>query len=381
MVGNNSSGTTSVAYGVTRDKVISVECVLSDGTICEFSDKGLKSATNVNSEVLERISEYWETNAANSTFLEEISEQYPDAVIHRRNTGFALDYLFEENNDHSRNWHKLICGSEGTLCLITKVKLKLDKKPPKYASVVVSHFTSIDSALRHVPAILAEQGIYALELMDDAILACARESKSQKDNLFFIEGDPKALLMTEVRAETESGLKGRIKTLGDIAAKVDELYIETVVDSENINRVWTLRAAGLGVMSNIPGDEVALACIEDTAVHPSLLADYIVAFSSMMKSHNQKAVYYAHAGAGELHLRPILNLKTESGREDFRSICQASAKLVKKYNGSLSGEHGDGRVRAPFIKGFYGEKIYNSFVELKFAFDPNNIFNPGKIID
>ncbi len=380
MVGNNSSGTTSIAYGVTRDKIMELEVILADGSLVLLKPTTLEDWSKEYSSVIgTNIRDFLDEFYKDENIKQEINSKYPDPSIHRRNTGYALDLLNLEDEVFDLN--KLICGSEGTLCIISKIKLKLDKKPPQHGVVLVSHFTSIDSALRQVPPILDNDGIYALELMDNTILNCARQSAAQKDNLFFIEGDPAALLMIEIRSSNEEELHQRIDRIKELGRQNEGLVTERIVEAADIHRVWSLRAAGLGVLSNIPGDDMALACIEDTAVHPDRLADYISTFASMMKSHNQKAVYYAHAGAGELHLRPVLNLKTQQGRSDFRSICQSSAELVKKYNGSLSGEHGDGRVRSPFIKSFYGEHIYNYFIRLKRSFDPNNIFNPGKIVD
>ena len=381
MVGNNSSGTTSVAYGVTRDKIVEIEAVLSDGTIHTFSIHDEYKEQDKEDGIPFQIGKLHDSIKGDKFLISEIENNYPHPSIHRRNTGYALDYLISENQSGQADWTKVICGSEGTLCLVTKVKVKLDKRPPAFGAVVVSHFNSLDASLQFVPNALDREGVYALELMDDTILNCARQSASQRDNLFFIEGDPKAVLMTELRTNTSKKLELAISALVSDGQKAEGAYSHRRVDSADIHRVWALRSAGLGVLSNIAGDDVALACIEDTAVHPDKLAEYIRAFASIMKNHDQKAIYYAHAGAGELHLRPVLNLKTTQGKKDFRSICEQSARLVKKYNGSLSGEHGDGRVRAPFIREFYGDKIYQSLIELKRTFDPKNIFNPGKIVE
>jgi len=378
MVGNNSSGTTSISHGVTRDKLLELEVVLADGSNHIIDHKGFHAMPKSEDvcTTTDDVSGFFEEFVGDRALHDSIEHAYPHPNIHRRNTGYALDYLIRDIEHNRPNWLNIICGSEGTLCAIAKIKIKLDKKPPEHSAIVVSHYDEMNTALSQVPKLLHLEGIFALELMDDLIIECASKTASQRANLFFIVGNPKAVLISELRADTIQELK---KLIQNYKNQAHEAYANRIVEKTESAKVWEVRKAGLGVLSNIAGDDQALACIEDTAVNPDVLADYIDAFTKIMASHNQKAIYYAHAGAGEIHLRPVLNLKTESGRRTFETICEQSAKLVKKYNGSLSGEHGDGRVRAPFIKEFYGEEIYASFIKLKNAFDPENIFNPGKI--
>lgn len=377
MVGNNSSGTTSIAYGVTRDKVVGLKVVLSDGTLATISSSGLVSQSN-DSMIVENIATFFERYNSDQKFLTHVKEAYPHPSIHRRCTGYALDALFASSKANETNWLPVLCGSEGTLALIYEITVKLDVKPAPKASVLVSHFASIHKALEQVPTILDCRGVEKLELMDDTIIACARKSEGISEQLFFIEGEPKALLLTEIRASDADELQRRML---DAQRNIKGASSHCIVGADKMDAVWQVRAAGLGILSNIAGDEQALACIEDTAVHPKDLSTYIQTFTDMMRRHGQETVYYAHAGAGELHLRPVLNLKTEKGKADFRSICASTAELVKTYRGSLSGEHGDGRVRAPFIAAFYGDQIYQAFEQLKDAFDPEHIFNPGKIVN
>ena len=230
-----------------------------------------------------------------------------------------------------------------------------------------------------VPAM--KHSLFTCEMMDKVILDCTKESLKYRDNRFFIEGDPQGILMLELRSESEEELQNQVNDLLDTLRESALGYAFPVLYGEQIDLALELRKAGLGLLGNMKGDKKAVACIEDTAVALPVLADYISDFSKIMKSYNQQAVYYAHAGAGEIHLRPILNLKVSEDVSLFRNITRDVAELVKKYNGSLSGEHGDGRVRAEFIELMFGKHIYELLKEVKYAFDPKNIFNPGKIVD
>lgn len=386
MVGNNSSGTTSIKYGTTRDKLISLKAILSDGSKVEFKDlspaeyqKKLK-LTTLEGDIYRLIDE----KLRDERNQKEIKENYPPASLHRRNTGYAIDELldseiFKESSKHF-NLCRLIAGSEGTLAFITEICLQLDELPPENRAMVAAHYSSIDACMQSVvPAM--EHSMFTCEMMDKVILDCTKESLKYRDNRFFIEGDPQAILMLELRSDSEVELQSRVKSLLKTLEDSGMGYAHPVLYDEQIDLALELRKAGLGLLGNMKGDRKAVACIEDTAVALPVLADYISDFSKIMKSYNQQAVYYAHAGAGEIHLRPILNLKKSEDVKLFRSITEDVAKLVKKYNGSLSGEHGDGRVRAEFIKLMYGEHLYEVLREVKNAFDPDKIFNPGKIVD
>ncbi|MFK7932515.1 MAG: FAD-binding and (Fe-S)-binding domain-containing protein, partial [Saprospiraceae bacterium] len=313
-----------------------------------------------------------------------IKREFPKASIHRRNTGYAVDYLidnqpFSESGDEF-NFCKLLCGSEGTLAFTTEIKLHIDSLPDPYEVVIAPHFTTIRAsmeatqvAMQHRPA--------KCELMDKVILDCTKESIEYSKNRYFIEGDPQGVLLIELRGKTAAEAEQKADALiADLQSKKLG-YAFPKIHSPNIKGVWSLRSAGLGLLANIPGDKKAVACIEDTAVALEDLPDYIDDFAEMMNGFGQRSVYYAHAGAGEIHLRPILDLKKAADVEDFYKISEASAKLVKKYQGSLSGEHGDGRVRAAFIPLMVGKENYALFQRIKAIWDPYHIFNPGKIVD
>lgn len=385
MVGNNSSGTTSIVYGVTRDKVISLDTILSDGNSVVFGeitqdDFDRKCALNtLEGQIYRQI--FDELN--NPEIREEIHAQFPKKSIHRRNTGYAVDELLKaelfEGNEKF-NFCKLLAGSEGTLAFTTEIKISLDPLPEPIEIVVAAHFESIHESMKAAQVAMKHPAT-AVELMDKIILDCTKESIEYSKNRYFVEGDPKAILMIEFRGYSlqEAMAKGEELIADLIEAGLGYAY--PIIEPAMVSSAWALRAAGLGLLGNIPGDPKAVACIEDTAVDIEDLADYIDELDEILKGFNQNPVHYAHAGAGEIHMRPILNLKKAEDVEEFYQISLASAKLVKKYQGSLSGEHGDGRVRAAFIPLMVGEKNYKLFRSIKYTWDPKNIFNPGKIVD
>ena len=386
MVGNNSSGTTSIKYGVTRDKVKQMKVLLSDASEAVFSkisSEGFESKKNTTSREGGIYNELY-----NVLIPEEVQNNinlgFPKKDIHRRNTGYAVDSLINSEifSDSTEQFSMtdLLCGSEGTLAFTTEITLKLDKLPPKNAVMIAAHFDSVEKCLQAVvPAM--RHSLFTCEMMDKVILDCTKNSLKYKENRFFIEGDPAAILMLELRAEEELELTDKTAELLKTLNESGLAYALPVLRSDTIDLALELRKAGLGLLGNIVGDRKAVACIEDTAVAVEDLSEYITEFTALMKSYGQEAVYYAHAGAGELHLRPILNLKKKEDVILFRKITADVAALVKKYGGSFSGEHGDGRVRAEFIEFMIGAENYNLLKKVKNIFDPNNIFNPGKIID
>ena len=371
MVGNNSSGSNSIVYGVTRENLVALTCVLSDGSVTRFHKDW---EPDPKSPLQQAIATWADGFASNELNAQLIEENFPKKSIHRRNTGYALDDFLEFGC-----LARLLCGSEGSLALITSVECKLQPSPPPYDSLHLFHFDSLEKALLAVPHVMKHK-VHSCELMDDVILDCTRQHPEFAKDLKLLESHPKAVLMVSCRGQNQEEaltlgreINEQIKTL-----TYAEPYYE---DSSIIQRLWNLRKAGLGLLANLPGKARAVAVIEDTAVDVNDLPEYIRAFQKIMSDFRQRSVYYAHAGAGELHLRPILDLDNEEDRIAFKKIAQASATLIKQYRGSLSGEHGDGRVRAPFLKEMVGGKCYQMMVDLKQLFDPKNLLNPGKIIN
>jgi FAD/FMN-containing dehydrogenase/Fe-S oxidoreductase len=386
MVGNNSCGTTSLVYGSTRDHLLALRTVLSDGSeayFCAVSPQAFEEKCGLNSlegQLYRHIREV----LSRPEIQAEIRAQYPRPEIHRRNTGYAIDLLVRSNRftpgGPDFNFCAMLAGSEGTLALTTEIRLNLVPLPEPCDVVLCAHFGDLQECLRAV-VLAVQHRPTACELMDHLILGCARANREQARNSFFIEGEPAAVLMIEFRGQTPVEAQRKAEALvADFRAQGFG-YAFPVVSAPHSKRVWELRNAGLGVLSNMPGAAKGIPCIEDTAVAVTDLPAYIAEFEELMSRFGQKSVYYAHAGDGELHLRPILNLKKAEDRQRLHEIGEAMARLVKKYGGSLSGEHGDGRVRAEFIPLVLGQKIYELLRDIKRTWDPQGIFNPGKIVD
>ncbi|UBM57753.1 FAD-binding protein [Marinilongibacter aquaticus] len=395
MVGNNSCGSNSVIYGSTRDHVMEVRGFLSDGSPVVFKELSeeafeekvekakFKPVPERNLE--ERLYLHIAELLANKDNAEEIRKEFPKRSIPRRNTGYAIDELLETNvfspeSERNFNFCNLIAGSEGTLMFITEIKLHVNPTPPKFKAVVAGHFESIDHSLR-ANIIALKYKPSAVELMDHYILECTKANREQMANRFFVEGDPKALLVIELFGESQDEIVEKAQKMEAEMRAAGYGYHFPVLFGEDIKKVWTLRKAGLGLLSNLPGDEKAVPVIEDTAVDVHDLPEYIAEFNETLAKRGMSCVHYAHAGSGELHLRPIINLKTKEGNEQFRAVAQDISDLVKKYKGSLSGEHGDGRLRAEFIPQQIGEKNYQLIRKLKYTWDPNGVFNANKIVD
>lgn len=383
MVGNNSCGVSSIVYRSTREHVLELRAILSDGTEVLFGPLDQKALQDkLRLKTLEgELYRHLLTELSDAGTQARIGREYPKPEIHRRNTGYAVDLLLRQQPFNPAgpplNLCTLLAGSEGTLAFVTEVKLNLVPEPPEEHLLLCVHFRDVLSAMRAVVPVMNTQP-FACEIMDKVILDCTRGNPGQRPNRFFVEGDPAAILIVEYR-----GADAAVKTARMIEILRSEGlgYAFPVVEPPHTGKVWNLRKAGLGLLGNLPGDAKAVACIEDTAVAIEDLADYIEEFTGIMERYGQKAVYYAHAGAGEIHLRPILNLKKKEDVVLFRKISEEVAVLVKKYRGALSGEHGDGRVRAEFLPKVIGRENYELLKRIKQTWDPNGIFNPGKIVD
>lgn len=393
MLGNNSCGSTSITVGSTREHVLGARVILADGSVqnigagpqVESKDKERAGGSPLYTAAVAYLTELLSDPATRN----KITAAFPRPEVARRNTGYALDLLMAQQpftpGGPPFNLCTLLAGSEGTLALTTRLKVRILPLPPGGTTVAAVHFETIDAAMRATQRVMTHHP-FMCELMDDTILRLAKTNPEQAKNAGFVRGDPRALLLVEFRADTDAEARKLAEAL-DHDLETDgtinkQLTVTTLVSGPNeVAKAWALRAAGLGILGNMVGDAKAVACIEDTAVALPDLADYIAEVERLMADYEQDAVYYAHAGAGELHLRPVLNLKTTAGRDEFYRITRDVTRLVKKYRGSLSGEHGDGRVRAPFLPEMVGPEVYDLLVGVKRAFDPRGIFNPGKIVD
>ena len=389
MMGNNSCGANSVKYGSVRDHLIEVRGFLADGSEATFGPLTVDEfrARCEGPDSLEtRLYRHVREKLVDPETRREIDREFPRKSIPRRNTGYALDLLmdaavFDPAGDKPFNFCKLIAGSEGTLFFATEIKLHIEPLPPGDSGLLIAHFDSIADSLAAALVALREE-VYACEIIDHFILECTRRSIEHRENRFFLEGNPKAILVVEIRGESESDVR-------ETAARIERAmraegigYAFPLLWGEDCQRVWNLRNAGLGLLTNMPGDTKPVAVIEDTAVAVADLPAYIAEFDRRLEERFGLAcVHYAHAGSGEIHLRPIINLKTEEGVRLFREVARCVADLVKEYRGSLSGEHGDGRLRGEFLRQMVGEGNYRLIEDFKKTWDPKNIFNPGKIVD
>ncbi len=387
MVGNNACGSHSLVYDSTRDHTIELKVILSDGSEAVFGPltrdtfSGKCRLDNLEGQIYREI----ESILTEPENQKSIRENYPAPGINRRNTGYALDMLldseiFTNGSAKEFNISKLLCGSEGTLAATLEIKLNLVSVPPPGKALVCVHLKERNDAFR-ANLIALKYSPSAVEMMDNRILELTEGNVSQRENRFFLEGKPGAILIVEfVResgeeiTEVAAALTGEMKNAGFG-------YAFPVIRGKEIAKVWDLRKAGLGILANMKGDPKPVAVIEDTAVHPEQLPFYMAEIEKLLEGYGKEAVFHAHIGTGELHLRPILNLKDPEDVRLFRKIGYDTALLVKKYHGSLSGEHGDGRLRGEFIPLLLGEHNYGLLKKVKKVFDQNNILNPGKITD
>lgn len=375
MFGNNSCGTHSLIYGSTRHHVIACKGVLSDGSV--FDTENIDENNSLLNTILAQLRS-WAFDDKISSLIEK---NYPDKGLQRRSCGYAIDEAIEIVKENpGLALCKLLAGSEGTLAFITEIKVSLDVLPPKEMMVVCGHCDTLDKsfeanlvALRHHPT--------AIELMDGDILELSKGNAEQEKNRFFVEGNPAALLITELRADTREELDAKAEELEKDLSASGLVYLNARVYGADVAKVWALRKAGLGILGGMKGDAKPMGVIEDTAVAPKFMPAYMKDFQEMTHRLGANVVYYGHISTGELHLRPIINLKTKEGQKLFRELATETAMLVKKHRGSISGEHGDGRLRGEFIKMLYGEETYQLMREVKQCWDPDGMFNLHKIVD
>ena len=377
MIANNSSGARSVLYGKTVDHVIELEVALSDGSVAHFrpmtSDEVASACTSgsLESECYRAVQRIAADHAA------EIERRFPKVL--RRVGGYNLDEFVKPGQPF--NLAKLMVGSEGTLGVVLSATLNLVPLPAAKA-VLTIQFADLLESLAATPLILRHRPS-AIEVMDAFILDHTRQSAELEAlRQSFVEGNPGALLCVEFYADRAEELPPRLAALErDLREHGFGYHYHHALDAAGQARIWRLREAALGLSMAMKGDAKSLSFVEDTAVPPEKLRDYIERFLALVKRHGTSAGVYAHASVGCLHVRPIVNMKTDEGVKRFEAIANDVADLVLEFGGALSGEHGDGLVRSSFMKKVYGADIYETFRTIKRTFDPNGIFNPGKIVD
>ena len=374
-LGNNSCGAHSILWGKTVDNVAQLEVVLSDGSrtkLGPLTREGVDARTRSNGlegDIYRRLAEIGEADR------EEILARYPK--IQRRVSGYNLDELVGDDGFDSA---RFVVGSEGTLVTITQAKLKVVPLP-RFKGLAVLHFRDVNESMEATVAAL-ELEPAAVELVDEMIVRQARSNLAYSRMMDFVEGDPGALLLTEFYGDSQAEVEARLDGIEKRMAAGGLGYaVRRITDPAQQARVWAVRKAGLGLMMNVTGDAKPLPFVEDTAVAPEHLPEYVRRFDEIVRDHGTTAGYYGHASVGCLHIRPLIDLKQGEDIGRMESISEAVSDLVLEFGGAMSGEHGDGLVRSVWNEKMFGPRIYDAFRSVKAAFDPHGIMNPGKIVD
>ena len=371
MIANNSCGAHSLVVGRTVNHVHMIDVVLSDGSLCTWG-----TDAQPHDNPLARRCEQLLVRIARD-HADEIKARYPKVM--RRNAGYGLDRL-QFTGDHI-NPEAVMCGSEGTLGIVVGATLNLTPLP-KHKGIVAVHYDALLPALASVPTILEHQPA-AVELVDKFILDATRANLALARKRRFIEGDPQALLAVEFYDDDADSLAARLSKLAESLKAQSIGYAWPIItDVRTQDDVWEVRKAGLGLLMSRPGDAQPYALIEDAAVDPNKLHDYIERLVAILKDENiPEAGYYAHASVGCLHVRPVLNLKTKDGVAKLHRIGDRVSSLVLEFGGTMTAEHGDGIIRSSWIEKMFGPRLTAAFREIKTTFDPHEILNPGKIVD
>ncbi len=374
-LGNNSCGAHSIMWGKTIDNVHELDVVLSDGQTAHFAElnggqlETRMRASGLEGDIYRKLFDIGEENR------DEVLKRYPK--IQRRVSGYNLDE-FVGGSDF--NMARFVVGSEGTLVTITEAKLRLVPKP-KVAALCVVHCTELNESMEATVAAL-ELDPAAVELIGSMVLRQAKSNLAYARITDFIEGDPEAILAVELTGDSDSEVSAKMDRLEERLARAGLGYaFVRLVKPEDQAKVWDVRKAGLGLMMNVPGDAKPLPYVEDTAVAPEVLPEFVRRFDKIVRDHGTEAGYYGHASVGCLHIRPLIDLKHQDGVDKMVSIANEISDLVLEFGGSMSGEHGDGLVRSGFNEKMFGSQLYDAFRDVKRAFDPRGIMNPGKIVD
>lgn len=368
MVANNAAGSESLRFGCMADHILEVEAVLPDATTTVLKPIAFPDASATPTPLFRKIAK------VRSIFEADIHASYPK--LPRISSGYRLDALTDSLD--SINLAKLFAGSEGTLGIATKLKVKIVPRT-KNKALILAEFNTMEKAMAAVPLILKDTPL-SLELIDDKIIEAAKKSRYLKRAIPLIS-NPKAVLAIQFDHENLDLLRELIEEIAyRLRLALDDAYLSTVYDPRDIQAVIDTRKSGLGLLLSKRDYSRAIAFIEDLSVPPKNLPQFIGDFFNLMASHNKDAGIYGHAGAGCLHIRPYVDLRHKTERMTMLKIMEETLSLIKKHEGVLSGEHGDGLIRTSFNKELFGEKIYQAFVQVKRAFDQDNIMNPGKVV-
>ena len=375
MIGNNSAGAHSLTYGKTLDHVLDLTVLLADGSELVLKDLSPESLDNKLRANTSEGRVYREVAQRAQEHRSEILARYPK--IMRRVSGYNLDEFIKSQ---PFNLSRILVGSEGTLGIVVEARMRLVPKP-KWTALDVIHFEDDIEALEASQTIL-ETGPYALESTDKMILNLARGNIEQSRKLGFVQGNPDSLLMVEYAGDTADAVKRQVYQLEELRKARRIGYAASLAfKPDEVKAIWGVRKAGLGLLLGTKGDKKPIAFVEDTAVEPAMLPEFIKRFREIITRHDAIAGYYGHCSVGCMHIRPLINLKEPSEVKKMVSIADEISDLVLEFNGAMSGEHGDGLARSHFNKKLFGSVLYEAFRQVKTAFDPKNLMNPGKIVD
>ena len=382
MIGTNATGAHSIRYGMTADHVIAVDSVLSDGTAARFEDMSLEGARLKASGGSLEAHIYASALTARSNYAEAVMERWPRTW--RRSSGYSLNYLTQYTPDRPAAWHQddyppqsqfnlapMLCGSEGTLAILRRAEVRLVARP-KFTTLVAVGFESVAMACEATPAILETEPA-AVELIPRLLIERARTVPAYARRLGFVEGDPTALLVVEYTGDTASEAQAAAEELGRRGRILSQ--------PEEQADLWAVRKAGLGLLMSVPGDAKPITFMEDVAVPVEQLSRYVREVDRILEANGTHGEWYAHASAGCLHMRPLINLRRAEGVEQMRTIAEAVVELAISMGGSISGEHGDGLSHTEYNERLFGPEIMRAFKEIKQAFDPAGILNPGKVVE
>ncbi len=393
MINNNSTGAHSVLYGMTADHLLSADVILSDKSavrLSELSDQELEQKKRLSSPEGQIYRSVYDLVRRHEP---TIRERYPRTW--RRASGYSLNYLLDYAPSQPAGWYqhpdpypprsgfnlaRMLAGSEGTLAVLTEARVRLMPRP-KMTALDIVHFPSVKAAAAATPAIL-ERRPSAVELVDRSMLDLTRGIPAYARMLTFVQGQPEAILIVEFYGESQLELVGKLEGLEAHLRQGGhaETFVRAVTPEEQAN-VWGVRKVGLGLLMAVKGDSKPLAFMEDVAVPVDRLAEYVGRVQEVFEEFQVNSSYYAHASAGCLHIRPLINLKTSDGVARMRAVAEAVLEVVTSMGGAMSGEHGDGLSRSEWNARLYGRELYQAFRELKGLFDPRGLLNPGKVVD
>ncbi len=373
MVGNNSAGMRSIVYGTTRDQILSIRCVLANGEVVNLEPMSRREATKRARHADAKARLIQGALDIGDRYSGEIKRRYPDMI--RRVSGYGLDALVDPD---TLDLTHLVCGSEGTLALVTRAEFRLQELPP--ARQMASFEFDTLSASSRATAQFLEMEPSAIELLDDVAIERARATPHYRDATRFVQGEPRALLLVEWSG-TKEELDERFAALEEIREEVGATAVTPLRGKDEMYQTVKLRKSILPLLLGTSDKAKPVAFVEDAAVPADRLEEFTDRFEEILDRHDTWACFYGHASVGTLHVRPAMDTREPEGVRNMREIGEEVADLVVELGGSISGEHGDGLSRSEFLEKMYGPEILRAFEEVKQLFDPENLLNPGVIVN